>query len=144
MTNSELVRLNELRVAREETPFANPRNSTAGPLKLLDPKLCGQRRLKFISHGLGAFDGIPASSYAQMQNLLRAWGIPVSSHNATYDTIDDVIAHAERWSSLRNTLDFQTDGLVIKVDDLAQRATRDAEQELRDGLSRSSMKLSKR
>ncbi|AGA26889.1 NAD-dependent DNA ligase LigA [Singulisphaera acidiphila] len=122
MTNSELVRLNELRVAREEAPFANPRNSTAGSLKLLDPKLCGQRRLKFISHGLGEFEGIEVSSYAEMQNLLRLWGIPVSPHNETFETIDQVIAHAEHWSSQRNTLDFQTDGLVIKVDDLGQRA----------------------
>ncbi|WP_406695808.1 NAD-dependent DNA ligase LigA [Singulisphaera sp. Ch08] len=122
MTNSELVRLNELRLARDEAPFANPRNSTAGSLKLLDPKLCGQRRLKFISHGLGEFEGIDVSSYTELQNLLRSWGIPVSSQNETYETIDEVIAHAERWSSLRNTLDFQTDGLVIKVDDLGQRA----------------------
>ena len=53
MTNSELARLNELRTADGETPFANPRNSTAGSLKLLDPELCGQRRLRFVSHGLG-------------------------------------------------------------------------------------------
>lgn len=122
MTNSELVRLNELRRAQDEPPFANPRNSTAGSLKLLDPKLCAQRRLRFISHGLGAFEGIDVTSYTAMLDLLRTWGIPVSPHNMVYDTIDEVIAHAERWSSLRNTLDFQTDGLVIKVDDLAQRA----------------------
>ena len=57
MTNSELVRLNELRKAAEEPLFANPRNSTAGSLKLLDPKLCGRRRLRFISHGLGEYRG---------------------------------------------------------------------------------------
>src|SRR5262249_42743121 len=48
MTNSELIRLNELRRAHDELPFANPRNSTAGSLKLLDPKLCGRRRLRFV------------------------------------------------------------------------------------------------
>jgi DNA ligase (NAD+) len=122
MTNSELVRLNEIRAARDEAPFANPRNSTAGSLKLLDPKLCAQRRLRFISHGLGAFEGIEASTYSEMQELLRSWGIPVSDHNVVCDTIDEVIAHAERWSTLRNTLDFQTDGLVVKVDDFGQRA----------------------
>src|SRR5436305_1883298 len=66
MTNSELVRLNELRRAREELPFANPRNATAGSLKLLDPRLCGQRRLQFISHGLGAFEGIEVASYLEL------------------------------------------------------------------------------
>ena len=58
MTNSELARLNELRKAEGERPFENPRNSTAGSLKLLDPRICGQRRLRFIGHGLGASEGI--------------------------------------------------------------------------------------
>jgi DNA ligase (NAD+) len=48
-------------------------------------------------------------------------GVPISPHNALFETIEDVIAHAERWQTLRNDLDFQTDGLVIKVDDLRQR-----------------------
>lgn len=121
MTNSELVRLNELRAANEETPFANPRNSTAGSLKLLDPKLCAQRRLRFVSHGLGAYDGIDAASYTEMQKLLKTWGVPLTPNHTSYDTIDDVIRHAEKWSDQRNTLDFQTDGLVVKVDNLAQR-----------------------
>ena len=60
MTNAELVRLNEIRQADGEPPFANPRNATAGSLKLLDPKLCGQRRLRFVSHGLGEYQGIDA------------------------------------------------------------------------------------
>ena len=57
MTNSELARLNELRTAEGLAPFANPRNATAGSLKLLDPKLCGQRRLRFVAHGLGEVRG---------------------------------------------------------------------------------------
>ena len=57
MTNSELARLNELRRAEGEKPFENPRNSTAGSLKLLDSKICAERRLRFISHGLGEARG---------------------------------------------------------------------------------------
>ena len=122
MPNPELVRLNDLRREHGEAPFANPRNATAGSLKLLDPRLCAQRRLRFVSHGLGEYRGIVASSYTEILEQLKGWGIPVSPHNAAYDTIDEVIAHAERWESQRNSLDFQTDGLVIKVDDLGQRA----------------------
>src|SRR4051812_29500666 len=84
MTNSELVRLNELRRAREELPFANPRNATAGSLKLLDPRLCGLRRLQFISHGLGAFEGIEVASYLELLKRMRSWGIPISAFNAVY------------------------------------------------------------
>ena len=122
MTNGELVRLNEIRREAEETPFANPRNASAGSLKLLDPKLCGLRRLRFLAHGLGECKGLKASSYSEILDDIKRWGIPVGGHNAIYETIDEVIAHADRWQSLRNTLDYQTDGLVIKVDDLGQRA----------------------
>ncbi len=121
MTNAELVRLNELRVANEEAPFANPRNSTAGSLKLLDPRLCGQRRLQFVAHGLGEVVGLKARSYWDILASLKNWGVPTSPYNEQFDTIDSVIHHAETWATRRNTLDFQTDGLVIKVDDLGQR-----------------------
>ena len=122
MTNSELVRLNELRRANDELPFANPRNSTAGSLKLLDPRLCAQRRLRFVSHGVGAYKGIKLGSYAELQKRIKQWGIPVSPHTTVLDSIDAVIDHAQQWSEKRNTLDYQTDGLVIKVDDLDQQA----------------------
>ncbi len=121
MTNAELVRLNEVRAAAEEPPFANPRNATAGSLKLLDSRLCALRRLKFVAHGLGETRGIEAGSYSEILGRLQGWGIPISPRNALYGTIDEVIAHAERWQALRNDLDFQTDGLVIKVDALDQR-----------------------
>jgi len=121
MTNAELVRLNEQRLANEESPFANPRNSTAGSLKLLDPRLCAQRRLQMIAHGLGETSGIEATSYQEILTYLKCWGIPVSPYNEAFDAIDDVIAHAELWKTRRSTLPYQTDGLVIKVDDLGQR-----------------------
>jgi DNA ligase (NAD+) len=121
MTIAELVRLNGIRVAAEEEPYANPRNVTAGSLKLLDPKLCAARRLRFVAHGLGETRGIVARSYAEILKLLKDWGVPVSPHNTVYESIEEVIAHAERWQTLRNGLDFQTDGLVVKVDDLRQR-----------------------
>ncbi|RUL83077.1 NAD-dependent DNA ligase LigA [Tautonia sociabilis] len=123
MTNSELVRLNESRKREGLPPFANPRNATAGSLKLLDPRICGQRRLLFVAHGLGEVRGLEGiTSYEQILSLFRTWGIPVSPYNACFDDIEQVIAHALSWESGRFDLDFQIDGLVIKVDDLGQRA----------------------
>jgi DNA ligase (NAD+) len=122
MTNSELARINEQRRALGEKPFENPRNSTAGSLKLLDPKICGQRRLRFVSHGLGEAPGLVEHSYYAVTQKMKKWGIPVSSQTRLYDSIEQVIAHAREWENKRNSLDFQTDGLVIKVDDLRQRA----------------------
>ncbi len=122
LTNAELARLNVLRRADDETPFANPRNAAAGSLKLLDPKLCARRRLRFLSHGLGAVEGLAVATYSETLAALKTWGLPIGSGVATYNTIDEVIAHAETWASQRNGLDYQTDGLVIKVDNLSQRA----------------------
>ncbi|WP_165231032.1 NAD-dependent DNA ligase LigA [Aquisphaera insulae] len=121
MTNAELIRLNETRKADGEKPFENPRNSTAGSLKLLDSRICGQRRLRFVSHGLGEANGLTDRSYFALTQRMKTWGIPVSPLTRCYDSIDAVIEHATTWQEKRNTLDFQTDGLVIKVDDLAQR-----------------------
>ena len=122
MTNAELLRLNELRRAAEEVPFANPRNSTAGSLKMLDSRIVAQRRLRFISHGLGESSELGESSYFAIVQLMKKWGIPVSPQTRCYDSIDEVIEHTQRWNQERNTLEFQTDGLVVKVDDLNQRA----------------------
>ncbi|ODU00957.1 MAG: DNA ligase (NAD(+)) LigA [Planctomycetes bacterium SCN 63-9] len=121
MTNAELARLNEIRLANGEKPFENPRNSTAGSLKLLNPKICGQRRLRFVSHGLGESRGLEEASYSATVAKLRAWGVPVTPFLEVFDSIEAVIEYAQSWSTRRNTLDFQTDGLVIKVDDLLQR-----------------------
>ncbi|MBV8487907.1 MAG: NAD-dependent DNA ligase LigA, partial [Planctomycetaceae bacterium] len=121
MTNSELARLNELRLAENERPLENPRNATAGSLKLLDSRICAQRRLRFVSHGLGLAEGLSETSYFAITAKMKAWGIPISSLACVYDSIDEVIEHARQWEEKRNTLEFQTDGLVIKVDDLGQR-----------------------
>ncbi|OJW08772.1 MAG: DNA ligase (NAD(+)) LigA [Planctomycetales bacterium 71-10] len=122
MTNAELVRLNEIRKAAGEKPFENPRNSTAGSLKLLDSRLCAQRRLRFVGHGLGEARGLGGSSFYEILMKLQALGLPVSPHLARYESIDEVIEHAREWETRRNTLDYQTDGLVVKVDDLSQRS----------------------
>ncbi len=121
MTNAELARLNEIRRANDETLFMNPRNSTAGSLKMLDSRIVAQRRLQFISHGLGEAQGLRSRSYYELTQQMKAWGIPASTHTKVFDSIEEVITHAQEWSELRNTLDFQTDGLVIKIDDLGQR-----------------------
>ncbi len=122
MTACELIRLNELRAANEEAPYANPRNVTAGTLKLLDPKLCAQRNLLFVAHGIGETRGISARSYVEILADLKQRSIPISPFNAIFESIEDVINHAGVWATKRATLDFGTDGLVIKVDDLGQRA----------------------
>lgn len=122
MTNAELIRLNEIRKEAGEKPFENPRNSTAGSLKLLDSRLCAQRRLRFIGHGLGESRGLEGNSFYDVLMRLKDLGLPISPHVVRCDSIDDVIELAREWETRRNTLDYQTDGLVVKVDDLSQRS----------------------
>jgi DNA ligase (NAD+) len=121
MPNAELARLNELRRAAGEPLFANPRNSTAGSLKLLDQKLCAKRRLRFVAHSMGAYVGWQGKRYSEFLESLGRWGVPATPATAAYESIESVIEHAQEWETKRNELDFQTDGLVIKVDDLSQR-----------------------
>ncbi len=122
MPNSELVRINDIRKDRGEPPFANPRNSTAGSLKLLDPKQCAERRLRFVGHGLGQYSGDSFKTHSEMLEFYKKLGVPISPYTSGYDSIEKVVEHAQRWETKRNSLDFQTDGLVIKVDSLAQQA----------------------
>ena len=122
MTHTELLRLNAARVAEGEAPLANPRNTTAGTLKQLDPRMCAKRRLKFVAHGLGESGSIDIKSYTDVLTKMRELGIPTSPETAIFDDIDGVIAHAREWATRRTSLDYPTDGLVIKVDDLGQRA----------------------
>ncbi len=121
MTRKELVRLNVQREKEGLEPFANPRNLTAGSLKMLDPKLSRERRLNLFCYGLGATEGIDPKTHHELLDLLRESGLPVNPHIQFFDAIDDVLAYLETWAEKRHELPYETDGLVIKVDDIGQR-----------------------
>jgi DNA ligase (NAD+) len=122
MSRADFARLNEQRKAAGEEPLVNPRNSTAGSLKLLDPKLCAQRRLRLFAYSLGVVQGGPeVKSHLEALDLLKRYGFPVNPHVKAFDSIEDVITYCQSWEEKRHDLDFDTDGLVIKVDDHAQR-----------------------
>ena len=121
MTRADFARLNENRMKEGLEAFANPRNSTAGSLKLLDPKQCAQRKLRLFAYALGAVDGLEVKSQSETLRVLESYGFPVNPHYKRVETIDEVIEWCESWKDKRNELPFDTDGMVIKVDDLAQR-----------------------
>lgn len=121
MTKAELDRINKLQEEAGDDPYANPRNLTAGTLKLLDPKLCAARNLSFFAYSLGANDGLDVESHLEVLKLLRTFGFPVNPHTHNCKSIDEVIDYCHTWSDKRHTLPYETDGLVIKVDSLEQR-----------------------
>lgn len=121
MTRADLAKLNQDRIADELEPFANPRNSAAGSLKLLDPKQCKKRRLRLFAYSLNALDGVEIKTHLDALGLLKEWGFPVNPHYESFDDIEKVVACTEAWATKRNDLAYDTDGLVIKVNDFAQR-----------------------
>lgn len=113
---------NEKRVSTGEEPFANPRNATAGTLKQLDPAQVRGRGLRFMAHGFGLVEPLEEDSYRTLMERCAAWGIPTNADQRLAENIEHVLEWINHWSEARRRLDYQMDGLVIKVDSLAQRA----------------------
>ena len=118
---SAFDRFNAERQRAGEPTFANPRNATAGTLKQLDPKMLAGRDLAFMAHGFGEVRPLRAETQADLLDAFASWGVPVSPHRIVAPDIDAVIEHVHRWDQRRHKLDYETDGLVVKVDRLDQR-----------------------
>lgn len=126
---------NVKRIKEGEEPFANPRNATTGSLKSLDSAAIAGRGLSFIAHGHGEIRYARSAgevsdfsgSGGQQERAsvafarFRDWGIPVSPHMKLCKDIDEVVAFVHGWEHKRHALEYETDGLVIKVDRLDQR-----------------------
>lgn len=121
MTNSDLVRLNEEQQQRGEAAFANTRNVTAGSIRLLDPKICSRRHLRFFCHGVGHTEGLTSKDYMNFLDELQGFGLPVTPMVACFDSFDKAVEHCEALIERLHELDFEIDGLVLKVNQLEQR-----------------------
>ncbi len=121
MNREDLAKLNRDRIASGLEPFANPRNSAAGALKLLDPRESAKRKLRLFTYGLGAFEGIDIKNHLDAVETLKRFDFPVNPNIKAFDAIDAVIEYCASWATKRNELPYDTDGLVIKVNDFEQR-----------------------
>ncbi len=121
MNRAELVRINRERVANGEKPYENPRNLSAGTLKLLDPRICAKRKLAFFAYALGAVEGLDIKTHVDCLATLKEFGFPVNPHTQVCQSIDEVIDFCNSWAEKRHDLPYETDGMVIKVDDFGQR-----------------------
>ena len=121
MTFSEFERLNAVRQERDEAPFANPRNAAAGSLRQLDPGVTAERELDVSFYGTGSFsDEVGIDSQTSQQDVLKSLGIPVPVHFKT-GSIHDVREFYLYWLENRHTLDYDIDGVVIKVNKFSYR-----------------------
>lgn len=121
MTNSALVTLNETQAARGLPPFANTRNVTAGSIRLLDPRECGNRPLRFFCHGVGDTGDLPIASQSELYAWATAAGLPVAPRTSTFDSLDALIDAGTALIEELHELDFEVDGFVVKVDRFDQQ-----------------------
>jgi DNA ligase (NAD+) len=117
-------RLNEEREAAGAVPFANPRNAAAGALRTLDQALVARRGLRVFAYQVIVPEGdAPAApTHAETLERLAAWGCAVEPHWARCDGVAALLDYCHRWRDERRTVPFETDGVVIKLDDVAARA----------------------
>ncbi|HXN57677.1 MAG TPA: NAD-dependent DNA ligase LigA [Candidatus Angelobacter sp.] len=120
MPKRSFQRLNTELAAEGKSPFANPRNAAAGAVRQLDPKVTARRRLDTFMYALDP----PGSAKSQEQILerLAQMGFHVNDNRRTHQDIEAVIAFLDEWTEKRHGLDYEIDGIVIKVNDLGQQA----------------------
>ncbi len=112
------ARLNEERAAAGEPTFANPRNSAAGSIRQLDPQLAAARPLSVWCYSIGALEGLEFESHMESLEWLRSHGFKVNPDVERFDSLEEVVEACRNWEARRESLDFEIDGVVVKVDDL--------------------------
>ena len=122
MPSDEFERINRQREAESQPLFANARNSTAGTLKSLDPKIVAGRRLQFVAHGRGEVVGLDGvESHTAFVDRLKALGIPTSAEMQSCANIDEVSKAIEAFGERRSRLGYGVDGMVVRVDRFDQQ-----------------------
>ncbi|HNN18684.1 MAG: NAD-dependent DNA ligase LigA [Solirubrobacterales bacterium] len=115
---ADFAELNQKRVDAGLPAFANPRNSAAGSIRQNDPKAAAERPLAVWSYGIGAMDGIRFASHSEEIEWLRDHGFHVNPDIAVHDSIGEVLDRCHWWLDRREDLDFEIDGVVVKIDDI--------------------------
>jgi DNA ligase (NAD+) len=118
MPLAAFARLNEQRAQAGEPTFMNPRNSAAGSIRQLDPALAASRPLSMWTYGIGEVDGLEFDTHHEWLEWLREHGFRVNPDVQVHDTVEEVVAACDAWLERRDRLDFEIDGVVVKVDDL--------------------------
>ncbi len=121
MTNNDLAHLNLQRSEQGLPAFANTRNVTAGTVRLLDPRQAAERRLRFFCHGVGYCEGMRATNHMDFLKELQSYGLPTTPHVTKFKDSRDVLERIDEIQEQLHELDFEVDGLVLKVNQFDQR-----------------------
>ena len=118
MSLNDFAGLNERRAEAGLSTFMNPRNAAAGTIRQLDPKLAKDRPLAMWCYGIGRVDGVSFQGHWEALEWLRQHGFRVNEDVRRLETEDEVVAQCLAWQERRGTLDFEIDGVVVKISDL--------------------------
>lgn len=122
MLKRDFERLNQQQLARGDKLFANPRNAAAGSLRQLDPRITATRPLSFFAYGIGSTQGAPEfSTHAEMMDYLAGLHLPVAKERAVARGLEGLMAYYRRIGEQRDNLPYDIDGVVYKVNLLAQQ-----------------------
>lgn len=123
IANSDFAQLNADQSSKGAETFKNPRNTTSGALKLLDPTLCAARKVRFLTHGTGAMSLLnpPLHNHLDFLKQIEQWGLPATPQVEACSGIEAALEHCQQMMENLHALDFEVDGLVIKVNDFALR-----------------------
>jgi DNA ligase (NAD+) len=118
---ADFAQLNAGLIAQGKAPFANPRNSASGSLRQKDASVTASRPLQMLVHGVGAWDDAPVQQQSELYQLLADWGLPTSTNFRVVDSVSAVLAYIDEFQAKRHSLEHEIDGVVVKVDNLAQQ-----------------------
>lgn len=118
MAKSDFLTLNAQMEAGGKQTYVNPRNTAAGSLRQLDPKVTASRKLRFFAYAWGEMSDMPADTQMGMVEVFREWGFPVNPLMKRFHSVDELIAHYRSIGLERPNLDYDIDGVVYKVDRL--------------------------
>lgn len=119
MRIADFERLNERLAAANERVAANPRNAAAGSLRQKDPSVTASRSLRFFAYAVGPFEGVELHSQWEALQLFRELGFPVNQDARRFEDFEQVLEYCRDWMARRDTLDYEADGIVVKVDSFA-------------------------
>ncbi|WP_106494669.1 NAD-dependent DNA ligase LigA [Lentibacillus sp. Marseille-P4043] len=121
MPHKSFLALNQKRDENGDEPFANPRNAAAGSLRQLDPKIAAKRNLDTFLYGVGEWETGTIQSHSERLSYLKELGFKTNPEWRKCQTIEEVIDYVEYWTTERPNLNYEIDGIVVKVDDLDQQ-----------------------
>lgn len=122
MRRSDFDAMNERRIAAGEPGFANPRNAAAGAVRQLDPKITASRPLRFFAYAVGEVKPqLSVDSQWHLLEALRSYGLPVNKEAQRFTDFESLATFCKDWEHKRDSIDFGIDGVVVKVDALAQQ-----------------------